>query len=155
MFFIGILQHIFQIILQLQSQQEPSCNLLDLDNFLTSFVEVNLHVVTRSVASVKTLNQNTGTVSFKYSLKPIDVYLQVEQMLFCRLFFGVIWDVQFHKFIEAPKPVAKGCILNPFLISYDEVIERQQCLDAVNQEVTVAGNAAHWVAEEGQMHDLW
>lgn len=78
MLLISVLKHIFQISLQFDPKQEASGNLLDLDDFLTSFIEINLDIVTRSVTSIQTLDENTWTIPFENSSKPININLQVE-----------------------------------------------------------------------------
>ena len=78
MLLIRVLEHIFQISLQFDPKQEASGNLLDLNDFLTSFIEINLDIVTRSVTPIQALNKNTRTISFENSSEPININLQVE-----------------------------------------------------------------------------
>ena len=62
--------------------------------------------------------------------------------------------MQLHELIETSETISKGGIFDPLFVRYHEVVERQQSLHAVDQEVPVAGNAAHRVAEKRQVHDL-
>ena len=50
---------------------------------MTPFVEINFNIVPRSVTSIKALDKNTWTISFKYSLESINIDFKIEQMLFC------------------------------------------------------------------------
>lgn len=75
---IGVLKHVFQISLQFDPKQEASGYLLDLDDFLTSFIEIDLDIVSRSVTSIQALYENTWTIPFENSSKPIDINFQVE-----------------------------------------------------------------------------
>ena len=75
MLLIGVHQHVSEVFLEFESQQEPSSNLLNLNDFVPSFVEVDLDVITGAISSIKTLDQNAGRVSFKDSSESVDVYL--------------------------------------------------------------------------------
>jgi len=63
--------------------------------------------------------------------------------------------VQLHELIETSETISKGGVFDPLFVRYHEVVKCQQTLHAVDQEVPVARNAAHWVAEKRQVHDLW
>ena len=71
-----------QVSLQFDSEQESSGNLLNLDDFLTSFIEIDFDIVTRSVTPIQALDEDTWTVPFENSSKPINIDLQIEQVLF-------------------------------------------------------------------------
>lgn len=62
--------------------------------------------------------------------------------------------MELHELIEASESVSEGCIFYSLLVSYNKVVQSQERLDAVDQEVPVTGDAANWVAEQRQVHDL-
>lgn len=62
--------------------------------------------------------------------------------------------MKLHEFVQSSKSVAKGCILDTLFVSYYEVVKGQQRLDAVDEEVPIARDAADWIAEQRQVHDL-
>lgn len=126
MLLIGILKHILQISLQFYPEQPASSNLLNLDDFLTSFIEVDLDIVSRSVTSIQALNENTWTVPLENSSQSVNIDLQVEQVLFSRLLFRIVGNVELHELVETSETVTEGCIFNSFFIGNDEVVEGKQ-----------------------------
>ena len=75
-------------------------------------------------------------------------------MLFGRSFVGVVWNVKFHEFVQPTESVAKRCIFNSFFICNHVVVECFQTINRVNEEVTIAGDLAHWIVEQCDLHDL-
>ena len=63
--------------------------------------------------------------------------------------------MELHELIEASESVSEGGIFDSLFVSYNKVVQSQERLDAVDQEVPVTGDAANWVAEQSQVHDLW
>ena len=151
---VGVLQHISQVSLQPHAQQEATSNLLDLYDLLSTLIEVDLHVVARSVATIQRLDQDGGTVSLEDAAQSVDVDLKIEQVLFGTFFLRVIGYVQFHELVEASEPVTERRVFNALFISDHKVVESHQRLNRVHQEVTVARNRADRVREERQVHDL-
>ena len=135
---IGIPEHVLKILLKLAPKKETSGNLLDLYNLLPPLIEVDLDIVSRSVTSIQTLDEHTRRIPLEDSPKTIDIYLQVEQMLFCTLLFSVVWDVEFHELVKTSESVAEGSIFDTLFVCDYEVVECKKRLDAVDQEVTVA-----------------
>jgi len=145
MFFVRISQHVFQILLQLEPEQETSSNLLNFNNLLSSFVEVDLDIIPGSVTSIQTLYENTRTVSLEDSPEPVYIYFQIEQMLFSRFFFGVVGNVEFHELVETSKSIAKRCIFNSFFVGYNKIIKGEQSGNTIDQEMSVTWDATYWV----------
>lgn len=81
MLFIGVSEHVFEVLLQLESQKETTSYLLNFHDLLPSLIEVNLDIVSGPVSSIETLNQNNWTVSLKYSPQSVDVDLKIEKVL--------------------------------------------------------------------------
>lgn len=147
MLLVGVSKHVPQVILELLSATVTSVNLLNLNDFLLSFVEVDLSEIPSFVTSVQRLDKYSRTIPFKNPLEPVNIDLKVKQMLLGGLLLGVIGDVQLHELIQASEPVAKRSIFNPFFVSNGVVVQSQQRLYRVHQEMSVARNRAHWVAE--------
>lgn len=99
MLLIIVREHIFQISLQFDPKQEASGNLLDLYDFLTSFIEIYFDIVTRSVTPIQALNENTWTISFENSSESININLQVEQVLLSRFLLGVVGNMKLHELV--------------------------------------------------------
>lgn len=121
---------------------------------MSSLVKVNLNDVSGPVTSVQTLNQDRRRVSFKDSAKTVDVYFQVEDVLLSRLLSGVVRNVEFHEFVQTSESVPKACVFDSFFVSDDETVQSQQVLDAVDQVMPVAWNAADRVTKQCQVHDV-
>ena len=66
---------------------------------------------------------------------------------------AIIRDLPLHVFVEASETVTKRGILDPLLIGDDIVVERLEAGDRVDDEVTVAGDGADRVGEQGDVHD--
>ena len=81
MLFIGVSEHVFEVLLQLEPQEETTSYLLNFHDLLSSLIEVNLDIVPGPVASIETLNQNTWTVSLEYSPQSVNVNLKIEKVL--------------------------------------------------------------------------
>ena len=79
--FIGVAEHVFEVLLQLESQKETTSYLLNFHDLLPSLIEVNLDIVSGPVSTIETLNQNTWTVSLKYSPQSVHVDLKIEKVL--------------------------------------------------------------------------
>jgi len=71
----GVREHVSQIIFELLPHKPASGHLLNLDDALLPLVEVYLHEVPLSVASVQRLYDYGGTVSLEDSFQPVDVHL--------------------------------------------------------------------------------
>lgn len=67
MLLIGPSKHVSQISLELLPEKPAPSNLLNLNDFVSSLIEVDDRDVPLSVASVQTLDQNCRRVSFKNS----------------------------------------------------------------------------------------
>tara|TARA_B110000285_G_C15076848_1_gene591255 strand:- start:412 stop:810 length:399 start_codon:yes stop_codon:yes gene_type:complete len=132
MLLVCVPQHVFQVFLELDSQKETSGNFLNLDDLLPSFVEVNLDVVPGAIATVEALNEDTRAISLKDTPESVNVYLKIEQMLFCRLFLGVIRDVELHELVEASESVSERSIFNSLFVGYNKIVKSQKRLNAVN-----------------------
>ena len=62
--------------------------------------------------------------------------------------------MKLHELVQSSESVPEGCILDALFVSYHEVVEGQQRLDAVDEEVPITRDAADWIAEQRQVHDL-
>jgi hypothetical protein len=62
--------------------------------------------------------------------------------------------MKLHELVQSSESVAERCILDALFVSYYEVVKSQQRLDAVYKEVSIAWDAADWIAEQRQVHDL-
>jgi hypothetical protein len=62
--------------------------------------------------------------------------------------------MKLHELVQSSESVAERCILDALFVSYYEVVEGQQRLDAVYKEMPITRNAADWIAEQRQVHDL-
>ena len=93
MLFIGIPEHVFQVFLESDSQQESTSYLLDFNDLLPSLIEVDFYIISGAVSSIQALDQNTRTVSFENSSETINIYFKVKKMLFGTFLFSVVWDM--------------------------------------------------------------
>lgn len=110
--------------------------------------------IARAETPIQRLDKDGGRVSLKNSLQPVDVHLQVKEMVLGRALVGVVWDVQLHELVKPAKPVAKRRVLNAFLVRYHIVVESLEARYRVHDEVTVAGYLTNGVVEECDVDDL-
>ena len=75
MLLIGVPEHVLEILLELAPKEETSCDFLNLDDLLPSLIKIDLDVVSRSVTSIKTLDEHTWRISLEDSPKTINIYL--------------------------------------------------------------------------------
>jgi len=66
-------KHVLEVFLELLSHEPTSCYFLYFDDLLLSLIKIDLHIVSTSIPSVETLNQDARAVSFKDSLQTIHI----------------------------------------------------------------------------------
>ena len=98
-FITSLCQQLFQILFECLSLQPTTDILLDGYRICSPLFIVECNEVSRFITSVQTLDQNTWTISFKDSLKSIDIHLQVELVLLSTPFMTIVWNMQLHEFI--------------------------------------------------------
>jgi hypothetical protein len=126
---------------------------LNLDcSFLSLFI-LALGVVATCTASPEALYKNRGAVTLKNTFEPVNVNIQVHEVLLSRAFVGVVSDVNFHEFVEASESVAERSVFDSLLVRYDIVVQRFQALNLIHDETPVARDLTHRVVEQCDMDD--
>lgn len=138
-------QHIHEVLAEPLPCKPTSDSTLNLDGLLLPFPCFDPDQVPLSEASEDRLDHYCWTIPFKDAFKSVDIDFQIEQMLLSRLLPRILRDVEFHVFVEGSEAISEGSILDSFLVSDHVVVKRQQALERVDHEVSVARHSAHGV----------
>jgi len=68
---------------------------------------------------------------------------------------GVVWDMQFHKFVQTSETVPKTGVLNALLVRYNKIVERLEARNRVDNKMSVTRDLAHWIVKQSDVHDRW